>query len=183
MSDSFQSYVFREKGRHSPASTFGRVKEWLVGEKVIGTEVAENALGEKGHVPGAHASSILIKDDDDWRSLADNGVFFEVGRIIEASTELQSGMCPDCNNDFPVDSEAFSIIDDALARYRAGGTGVFLCPHCARDEHLSDWDFGHGLAIGTAKVTFWNWPEHVSDLDERFFDLSGMWCTKVWGKI
>ena len=72
MSDSFQSYVFREKGGHNPAGTFGRVKDWLVGEKVIGNEVGES----QGYAPGAHASSILISDDDDWRSLAHNGVFF-----------------------------------------------------------------------------------------------------------
>ena len=182
MSDSFQSYVFREKGFNGP-STFGRVKDWLIGEKVIGDEVAESGLGERGHVPGVHASSILIKDANDWRSLTNNGVFFEVGRIIEASNELQSGCCPDCNNDFPVDSEAFSVIDDALTSYGSGGSGELLCPHCRRRGHLLDWEFGHGLAVGAAKVTFWNWPEHAPDLDGRFFDLSGMWCTKVWGRI
>jgi hypothetical protein len=179
MSDSFQSYVFRKK-RFDDAGTFGRVKDWLHDEKVISDEGAPD---EGAYRPSVGAVSILVTDDHHWRGLAANGVLFETGRIIEASTELEWACCPDCNNTFPVDSEAFSVIGNALSSYAEDGSGEFLCPHCRREQHLLHWDFGHGLAVGDAKVTFWNWPEHVPDLERRFFELSGMWCTKVWGKL
>jgi hypothetical protein len=134
-------------------------------------------------LPGARASSVLIEDNDHWRSLSENGVVFSVGQIIEASTDLRSGCCPDCNNDFPVDSEAFSVVDDALSAFGDGGSGVFFCPHCKRDVHLSDWDFGGALAVGTEKVTFWNWPGHVPDIRAHFSKLSDMRCTMIVGKL
>jgi hypothetical protein len=86
MSDSFQSYVFAElvDGRDG----FDRVRNWLLDEKVIEETVAENGIGEKGYLPGARASSVLIEDNDHWRSLSENGVVFSVGQIIEASTAI-----------------------------------------------------------------------------------------------
>jgi hypothetical protein len=182
MSDYFQSYVFAEVGVDRRRD-FPAVKDYLLAEEIIGKEMAENGLGESGHVPGARASSIIIEDNDYWHGLRDNGVVFGTGRIIEVATGLQSGTCPDCSNDFPVGSEAFLVINAALADYDEGGTGEFLCPHCRRPQHLSDWDFGNRLAVGTAKVTFWNWPDHVPDLDVHFRKLSQMRCTKVWGKL
>jgi hypothetical protein len=186
MSDSFQSYVFGEATVHDGSADFRRVTAYLVGEKIIEEETADNVLGgDVGHVPGVRASSILIKDDANWRSLVTSGVAIRTGRIVEASNEWVSGKCPHCRVQIAIDpeSENCKSIYEALDAYHEGRSDEVECPKCGTHNKLSDWDFGHGLAVGSAMVQFWNWPKHVDGLTASLANVSGLKCTKVWGKL
>ncbi|CAN7369640.1 hypothetical protein [Rhizobium sp. LjRoot254] len=186
MSDSFQSYVFGEAKVHDGRADFRRVTAYLVGEQIIGEETADNVLGGGvGHVPGSRAASILIKDNANWRSLTTRGVAIRTGRIIEASNEWESGTCPNCRVHIAIDTESEDCkpIYEALDAYHEGRGEEVECPKCGTRTKLSDWDFGHGLALGSAMVQFWNWPRHVDGLTVSLADVSGLKCTKVWGKL
>lgn len=181
MSTFFQSYVFGEAAADVGAAGFERVKDYLLAEDIIAKELADNTLEGEGHEPGRRASSILIEDDDDWRRLSLRGVRFETGRIIEASTEMETGRCPHCGDVQQVLSD--DALSDALYAYSEGRSDVFECPQCGERERLARWDFGHGLAVGDAIIRFWDWPDHISELASRFSAISGMKCAKVWGRI
>lgn len=185
MSDTFQSYVFAEPAVSNGQADFRRVTAWLLAGGVVSLETAENTLEGKGHVPGPLAASIIKVDDDRWRRLSVNGSTFESGRIVEASAEWEISICPRCQVSIDTDPEADDCqpIYDALDAYHEGRGEMLECPKCGGRNRLSDWDFGHGMAVGSAKVTFWNWPEHIDDLPRQLAQISGMTCRKVWGRI
>jgi Zn ribbon nucleic-acid-binding protein len=185
MSDSFQSYVFAEPVVSDAHAEFGRVATWLMANQIIGLERAHNTLEGEGYVPGARASTVLKADDDGWRELDVNGVVLESGRIIETSAEWKYSRCPNCQVSIETDPEADDCqsIYDALDAYHEGRGDLVECPKCGGRNRLSDWDFGHGMAVGSAKITFWNWPEQIDDLPRQLAQVSGITCRKVWGRI
>jgi hypothetical protein len=186
MSDSFQSYVFGEAAVDDGRADFRRVTAFLVGEQIIREETVDNVPGgDVGHVPGSRAMSILIEDNANWRNLTATGVAIRTGRIIEASNEWEFGTCPDCRARIEIDPESKECkpIYDALDAYHEGQGEEVECPKCGTHSKLSDWDFGHGLAVGSAMVQFWNWPKHVDGLTASLANVSGLKCTKVWGKL
>lgn len=183
MSDWFQSYVFGEALANDGHADARRVTVYLLAEEIITSEMADNTLEGRGHVAGPRAASLLLEDNDHWRLLGLKGVRIETGRIIESSTDLQSGKCPHCDSSIELGTEAFEVIDKALSAYHEGYGDVVECPSCLTRTKLSLWDFDHGLAVGQAMVKFWNWPDHVAGLDARFEAIAAMKCTKVWGRL
>jgi predicted RNA-binding Zn-ribbon protein involved in translation (DUF1610 family) len=181
MSEFFQSYVFGEAVAAGGRVDFERVKAYLLAEQIIADETADNTLEGEGYKPGRHAASILVEDNDYWRRLDWKGVKFDTGRVIEISTQLDYGRCPHCGHVIPALSD--ETLSDALFAYSEARSDDFECPHCGERERLMRWDFGHGLAVGSARAQFWNWPDHIAELASRFSTISGMKCTKVWGRI
>lgn len=186
MSDTFQSYVFGKALVDDGRADFRRVTAWLLAEQIIGSETADNVLGtDFGFVPGLRASSIVVKDTDDWRGLETNGVEIRTGRIIEASGEWEFAKCPHCGVRIEIDpqSENSAPIYAALDAFHEGREGGLECTECGAKAELEDWDFGETMAVGDALVQFWNWPRHVEGFATRLSDISGLKCHVVWGKI
>jgi len=183
MSDYFQSYVFGEPIADQGSGHFQGVATYLLAEEIIGEETGDNAFEGRGHVPGRHAASIMIEDNDHWRMLSRKGVYVGEGRIIEFSTRLRLGRCPQCRVEIETADEAFLPIDNALSEYHEGRSDDVECPNCGARRKLSEWDFDHGMAVGRAMVKFWNWPDLIDGLEARFEDLAAMKCTKVWGRF
>ena len=186
MSDIFQSYVFGKATVDDGRADFRRVTAWLLAEEIIGSETAANVLGaDFGFVPGLRASSIMVKDYDDWRRLGTNGVEIRTGRIIETSGAWEFGKCPHCGvkSQFDPLSEDTAQINDALEAFHDGGDSGLECAKCGVRSDLEDWDFGDAMAVGDALVCFWNWPAHVDGFAARLADVSGMKCRRVLGKL
>jgi hypothetical protein len=183
MSDQFQSYVFGEALLDNGRADIGRVTAYLLTEKIIGAEMAANTLEGDGHVPGAKAAAIIVKDNAYWRLVDVNGVRIETGRIIEASDRLESGQCPHCKVSIDLGTDGFQALDEAISAFDVGQSDDVTCPTCGTRTKLSEWDFGDSLAVGEAMVKFWNWPEHIDGIDKRFEAIAGMKCTKVWGRL
>jgi DNA-directed RNA polymerase subunit RPC12/RpoP len=186
MSDSFQSYVFGRAPVDDYRADFRRVTAWLLAEEIIGSETADNVLGDDfGFVPGLRASSIMVKDYDGWRRLGINGVAIRTGRVIEASGNWEFSRCPHCGVRIDIDpmSEDSVPICEALEAFHEGRDSGLECAKCGVRSKLEYWDFGDAMAVGDAVVTFWNWPEQIDDLPRQLALVSGMTCRKVWGRI
>ena len=186
MSDSFQSYVFGKALVDDGRADFRRVTAWLLAEEIIGSETADNVLGDgRGFVPGSQAASVIVEDAEYWRGLITNGVEISTGRIVEASADWEFGICPKCGARIEIDpdSEDCAPIYEALEAFEDSGRGALECPRCGAPTELENWDFGHGMAVGDALVRFWNWPSHKDDFAQRLSDVSGLKCRLVWGKL
>ena len=186
MSDTFQSYVFGKALVDDGRADFRRVTAWLLAEEIIGSETADNALGDGfGFVPGLRASSIVVKDYDDWRGFETNGVAIRTGRIIEASGDWEFGICPRCGVRIEIDpqSEECEPIYKALDAFHEGRGAGLECAKCGASTELEDWDFGDAMAAGDTLVSFWNWPKHKDGFSEELSDISGLKCSLVRGKV
>src|SRR5688572_8076536 len=138
MSDSFQSYVFGKALADDGRADFRRVTAWLLAEEVIGSETADNVLGDGyGFVPGLRASSVVVEDYDDWRRFETNGVEIRTGRIVEASGDWEFGKCPHCGVRIEIDplSEDCTPIYEALDAFHEGRDSGLECTKCGRGQN------------------------------------------------
>jgi len=151
--------------RHTKAA---EICAWLIAESIIASKLSDCILNKNlGYSIGKQAYKAVTTPSLLPFNLAINGLELVTERAV-FSTELEKLICPTCRSNIASDDW------DLMPWVEQESTGI-ICPQCAREASIRQYNFKPTWGFSNLGFTFWNWPTLTQQFITEFETRLG--CT------
>jgi len=179
MGDWFQIIVDRDAGEDEAPALAASIRDWLISEGIIGSEMTDNVLGsDRGYPPGHNQGKAV---DEEVPDLWANGLDIIIGRsVFDSGAGEISLICAECGERFQLTDAWTEAIGEWHSRR---GPGLLSCIRCSHTRTITEWQHDPPWGFGNLGFKFWNWPCLKESFIEEVSRRLGHRVILVEGKI
>ncbi|PAZ11712.1 hypothetical protein CLM62_34495 [Streptomyces sp. SA15] len=200
MGDFFERIVDVEVTDADAGPLAERIVDWMVEDGLITREVSGDGVyspsTDTGYLPGPNWRRSVADSPDPDPTWLPGPVAVMVGRDYyvggQGVDEADAATCPRCTartviidypEEFEPDDEAWQPFAVGIAAWKETGEGNAVCPSCAAQVPVTEWDFGSGFTLGTLAFDFWDWPPLSAGFLAEFAGRLGHRTAEQTGKF
>ncbi|TSE08329.1 hypothetical protein [Aquimarina algiphila] len=171
MSDTYISIVPTKIEKGKAAMLAEKFKSKLITDKII----------SKDCTPSENVASILVNNDDKFKSLENNKLEIVTNRKVfeNGGNGLVEITCSKCDFDI-IESNWMDAVEEW---YYDSGKDDFRCPNCSNQTSITEYLFNPQWGFSELGFTFWNWPEFTEKFVSEIENLLGSKVGIVYGRI